>query len=133
MRQLVDQGVDAIIVCCSNPTALNQTVQYAYERGVPMHLLSNYPPWYQLCDRRLGVTRWVRPSFVSCHTGVRKPDTEAYLGPCRELGVAPADCLFVDDREPNVAAARELGLDALRFDGDVTALRAALRERGLLS
>ncbi len=35
MRQLVDQGVDAIIVCCSNPTALNQTVQYAYERGVP--------------------------------------------------------------------------------------------------
>ena len=26
MRQLIDQGVDAIIVCCSNPTALNQTV-----------------------------------------------------------------------------------------------------------
>lgn len=36
MRQLVDQGVDAIIVCCSNPTALNQTVQYAHERGVPV-------------------------------------------------------------------------------------------------
>jgi ribose transport system substrate-binding protein len=36
MRQLVDQGVDAIIVCCSNPTALNQTVQYAYERNVPV-------------------------------------------------------------------------------------------------
>ena len=35
MRQLVDQGVDAIIVCCSNPTALNQTVQYAYDKGVP--------------------------------------------------------------------------------------------------
>jgi ribose transport system substrate-binding protein len=26
MRQLVDQGVDAIVVCCSNITALNQTV-----------------------------------------------------------------------------------------------------------
>ena len=35
MRQLVDQGVDAIIVCCSNPTALNQTVKYAYDKGVP--------------------------------------------------------------------------------------------------
>lgn len=35
MRQLVDQGVDALIICCSNPTALNQTVQYAYEKGVP--------------------------------------------------------------------------------------------------
>ena len=35
MRQLVDQGVDAIIVCCSNPTALNQTIKYAYDKGVP--------------------------------------------------------------------------------------------------
>jgi ribose transport system substrate-binding protein len=42
MRQLVDQGVDAIIVCCSNPTALNQTVQYAYERGVPTFSFTGY-------------------------------------------------------------------------------------------
>lgn len=42
MRQLVDQGVDAIIVCCSNPTALNQTVQYAHERGVPVFSFTGY-------------------------------------------------------------------------------------------
>jgi ribose transport system substrate-binding protein len=36
MRQLVDQGVDAIIVCCSNPTALNATVKYAADKGVPV-------------------------------------------------------------------------------------------------
>ena len=42
MRQLVDQGVDAIIVCCSNPTALNQTVQYAFERGVPVFSAVGY-------------------------------------------------------------------------------------------
>jgi ribose transport system substrate-binding protein len=42
MRQLVDQGVDAIIVCCSNPTALNPTVQYAHERGVPVFSFSGY-------------------------------------------------------------------------------------------
>jgi ribose transport system substrate-binding protein len=42
MRQLVDQGVDAIIVCCSNPTALNQTVQYAYERGIPVFSAVGY-------------------------------------------------------------------------------------------
>ena len=35
MRQLVDRGVDAIIICCSNPTALNETVKYAYDKGVP--------------------------------------------------------------------------------------------------
>ncbi|MBV9150835.1 MAG: ABC transporter substrate-binding protein [Alphaproteobacteria bacterium] len=42
MRQLVDRGVDAIIVCCSNPTALNQTVKYAYERGVPVFSAVGY-------------------------------------------------------------------------------------------
>ena len=42
MRQLVDQGVDAIIVCCSNPTALNQTVEYAHERGVPVFSAVGY-------------------------------------------------------------------------------------------
>ncbi len=42
MRQLVDQDVDAIIICCSNPTALNQTVQYAYERGVPVFSATGY-------------------------------------------------------------------------------------------
>lgn len=34
IRQLVDQGVDAIIVCCSNPTALNAAVEYAYNNDV---------------------------------------------------------------------------------------------------
>ena len=42
IRQLVDQGVDAIIVCCSNPTALNQSVKYAYDRGVPVFSLTGY-------------------------------------------------------------------------------------------
>jgi len=42
MRQLVDQGVDAIIVCCSNPTALNSTVKYAYDKGVPVFSLTGY-------------------------------------------------------------------------------------------
>jgi len=101
-------------------------------RGVAMHLLSNYPPWYAPLCERLGVPELVAPSFVSCRTGVRKPDPEAYLGAARALGVSPSECLFVDDREPNVRAARELGMPALRFDGDVAALRAELRAWGLL-
>ena len=36
MRQLVDQGVDIIFICCSNPTALNQTIKYAHDKGVPV-------------------------------------------------------------------------------------------------
>ena len=42
MRQLVGQGVDALIVCCSNPTALNQTVKYAYDKGIPTFSFTGY-------------------------------------------------------------------------------------------
>jgi len=42
IRHLVDQGVDAIIVCCSNPTALNQSVKYAYDKGVPVFSFTGY-------------------------------------------------------------------------------------------
>jgi ribose transport system substrate-binding protein len=42
IRQLVDQGVDAIMVCCSNPTALNASVKYAYDKGVPVFSFTGY-------------------------------------------------------------------------------------------
>ena len=42
IRQLVDQGVDAIIICCSNPTALNQAIEYAFDRGVPVFSFTGY-------------------------------------------------------------------------------------------
>ncbi|KEC70783.1 ribose ABC transporter, substrate-binding protein [Rhizobium leguminosarum bv. phaseoli CCGM1] len=42
MRQMVDEGVDAIIICCSNVTALNQTIEYAYKAGVPVFSFSGY-------------------------------------------------------------------------------------------
>lgn len=63
MRQLVDRGVDAIILCCSNPTALNQTVKYAYDKGVPTFSMTGYltSPYavnssvnYQLAGHEIG-------------------------------------------------------------------------------
>ena len=99
-------------------------------RGHELHALSNYAPWYRLIEERLGLSRHLAWSFVSCDTGARKPAPEAYLLAARELERAPADCVFVDDREENVAAARALGFDSLRFES-AAQLRAELAARGL--
>ena len=101
------------------------------QAGVAMHALSNYPPWYRLIEDELRLSRYLEWSFVSCDTGVRKPDPRAYTGAAERLGVPPERCLFVDDRESNVRAAREVGMGALRFEG-ADALEQALVERGLL-
>ncbi len=100
-------------------------------RRVPMHTLSNYPCWYRLIEERLGLSRYAAWSFVSCETGVRKPDPEAYLFASRALGVTPSRRLYVDDRAVNCDAARAVGMDAIVFT-DARALRDALRERGLV-
>jgi HAD superfamily hydrolase (TIGR01509 family) len=100
--------------------------------GVEMHALSNYPTWYLLIEERLQLSRYIELSFFSCDTGVRKPAPEAYLGACQKLGRRPDECLFIDDREKNVAAARAVGMHGLTFTGDVSALRVALRGQGFL-
>lgn len=97
-----------------------------------MHALSNYPIWYQLIEQRLELSRYLKWSFVSCHTGVRKPDSEAFLGPAARLGVVPSDCLFIDDRPINVEAARAVGMDAI-LKQDAAQVRAELVQRGLLA
>jgi putative hydrolase of the HAD superfamily len=51
----------------------------------------------------------------SFEIGYAKPDPEIYLHALASLGVAPGEALFVDDRFPNVEAARALGMHAHRF------------------
>jgi putative hydrolase of the HAD superfamily len=62
----------------------------------------------------------------SCEIGVAKPDRRAYEIVAERLGVAPRDCLFIDDREVNVLAAREVGMRAEVF-------RTPDQVRGLLA
>lgn len=96
--------------------------------GYALHALSNYAPWYRMIEAELGLGRYLEWSFVSCDMGVRKPDAEAYLHPARTLGVAPNDCLFIDDRSENVRGAEQQGMPAVLFESSES-LRAELRER----
>lgn len=52
----------------------------------------------------------------SAKTGMRKPDPRIYLHTCEELGVKPADCVFLDDFGVNLKAARELGMATIKVD-----------------
>jgi uncharacterized protein (UPF0261 family) len=50
------------------------------------------------------------------HTGILKPDPRAYAAVTAGLGVAAADCVFVDDQRRNVDGARRAGMQAVHFD-----------------
>jgi len=63
--------------------------------------------------------------------GVRKPHPDTYLASAAALGVAPGDCLFIDDMQLNVDGAEAAGMRGFFFDhtdaaGSVASLLAML-------
>lgn len=60
---------------------------------------------------------------VSAFEGLVKPDPAIYRVLLERFALDPADCLFIDDMQKNVDGARAVGMQAVRFTGDVEALR----------
>lgn len=59
-----------------------------------------------------------------------KPDPRIYRVFCERYGLAPESCVFIDDSESNVIAARRFGMQAIHFSTP-EALRAELISYGL--
>jgi putative hydrolase of the HAD superfamily len=88
------------------------------ERGYRMALLTNNvrewePYWRSMVPVDDIFEVVVDSGFVS----MRKPEPEIYELTLERLGddIAAADCLFVDDLEVNIDAARTLGMTAVHF------------------
>jgi putative hydrolase of the HAD superfamily len=65
----------------------------------------------------------------SSKAGIRKPDPRIYQMMCDELGVAPSDCIYLDDLGINCKPAAMLGMHAIKVISEAQALedlRAAL-------
>jgi putative hydrolase of the HAD superfamily len=66
----------------------------------------------------------------SCELGVVKPNPELYRHALNQLGTQPEETLFIDDKRPNIEAARALGIRAIQFFS-VERLRQDLIAAGL--
>jgi putative hydrolase of the HAD superfamily len=53
--------------------------------------------------------------ICSAEVGMAKPDPRIFALAARRLGLLPQACIFVDDAERNVAAAREAGMQAVHY------------------
>jgi putative hydrolase of the HAD superfamily len=102
------------------------------ESGYLMALLTNnVREWEPLWRSMLPVDEIFELVVDSGFEGVRKPDREIYDRTLERLGdgIAAESCLFIDDVEVNVDAARELGMTGVHFldtDQAIAAIRAEL-------
>jgi epoxide hydrolase-like predicted phosphatase len=58
----------------------------------------------------------------SHEVGMSKPDPRVYRLTCERLGVLPEETIFLDDVEPAVDAAREVGMQAVLFKDNTQAI-----------
>lgn len=102
-------------------------------RGLQIHAITNWSaetwPHGVAAHPRLGQAFGV--TVISGHERILKPDPRIYALLCARTGLAPSDCLFIDDSPRNVAGARAFGMQAEHFTTP-SVLEAALVARGLL-
>lgn len=67
----------------------------------------------------------------SSKVGLRKPDPRIYLMACERLGVAPSDCVYLDDLGINCKPAAALGMTAIKVTGEAQALADLAAVTGL--
>ncbi len=100
--------------------AMLEAVRRIRERGLKAAALTNN--WV---GEEEG-TRGLRPCFdafiESSALGLRKPDPRIYLHACEQIGVEPAQTIFLDDIGRNLKAARGLGMTTIKVQEPGAAL-----------
>lgn len=108
-----------------------QTVRKLKERGLNIAILSDQTQWLDELDARDGFFREFDAVFNSFHLGKGKNDPEVFSEVAAELGMKPAQLLFVDDNPGHIERARSRGLNAILFT-DKNSFLAKISELGLL-
>ena len=102
--------------------AMYDTIRTLRSAGLRTGLLSN--SWG--CDEypRADFPGLFDSVVLSGEVGMRKPEQEIFLHAADTLGLPPAQCVFVDDLEANIAAAQACGMTGVLHTEPATTARA---------
>ena len=92
-------------------------IQELKSLGYQVLYLSNYNFFTMDLKREvLDFIPYTDGGVFSCKVKLIKPDPAIYRYICKEYHLKPEECLFIDDNEDNVQAARACGLHSIRFE-----------------
>ena len=117
MQTMVQRARGAEPDAVARPETL-ALMREAHAAGLRLAILSNELDLFYGTDlrQRMAALRDVDLIVDATYTGILKPDPRAYALCTQALGVAPADCVFVDDQMRNAEGARSAGMVAVWFD-----------------
>jgi putative hydrolase of the HAD superfamily len=95
-------------------------------------LLSNTDPMrFAYIQRTFPEVRVFDASVVSFVEKLMKPDPRIFALALTRAQALPAECVFIDDRPENVAAAAAFGVEGIVFEEGATDLEAELEKLGV--
>lgn len=106
----------------------NALVRELKDSGYGVYLLSNAGTRIHEQLDHMPAWKLMDGAVVSAEERMMKPDPAVYQLLCDRYGLEPAECLFVDDNADNCEGARVAGMRAVRYTGDVSAIREELAE-----
>lgn len=102
------------------------------DRGMPVYALSNWSAEkFPVARARFPFLDWFDGIVISGDVGIAKPDPRIFQLLLDRHGLDPRSTVYIDDHEPNIAAAGHLGMVTLTFRG-AAELRAGLQRLGIL-
>jgi 2-haloacid dehalogenase len=109
-----------------------RVLQDIREQGHPLYAITNWPAeTFPRARERWEFLGWFDDIVVSGEERASKPDREIYDVLVQRTGQDPAKTVFIDDREPNIRAAEDLGFITVKFE-DAAKLRKDLVRLGVL-
>lgn len=86
------------------------------EMGYKVYYLSNFSKKAEReCAHTIDFIPYTDGGILSYQVKIVKPDPEIYKLLMKRYELVPQECVFIDDREDNCQAARELGIHAIPF------------------
>lgn len=108
--------LDAIPTHLAPITATVNWIERLAKAGTRLHYLSNMPsPYARHLLREHAFLKHFHDGVFSCDVGQIKPEATIFATAAQQFGLAPSRCVFIDDHAGNVAAARQLGWNAVQF------------------
>lgn len=87
------------------------------DRGDKIYAITNFSAEkFALARSKYPLLDWFDGVIVSAHEKLIKPDARIYQLLESRFGLSLPDCVFIDDNPGNVAGARAVGMQAIRFE-----------------
>lgn len=101
------------------------------ENGYHIYLLSNAPTNLRTYFSQIPGAECFDGLMVSAEEKLIKPDRALYRHLFDKFSLNPSECWFTDDNAPNIAGAKEAGMQGTVFHGDVAQLRREMIAAGI--